>query len=150
MATVSRACHITNTNRHELDKTIDIYRRAVNYIIDIVILRYDDIMKITGDEKVPAQKKRMAFVEGLIHTTKKTKPYIRGSTESSISFSYISAELLSHMPSEQSPLISLLLKTGKTVDVAEESLFSKEARRCFYASTERSRSWKTTAVQSSL
>lgn len=73
MATVSRACHITNTNGHELDKTIDIYRRATNYIIDIVILRYDDIMKITGDGKVPAQKKRMGFVENLIHTTKKNE-----------------------------------------------------------------------------
>ena len=73
MATISRACHITNTNGHELDKTIDIYRRATNYIIDIVILRYDDIMKITGDEKAPAQKKRMGFVENLIHTTKKNK-----------------------------------------------------------------------------
>lgn len=73
MATISRACHITNTNGHELDKTIDIYRRATNYIIDIVILRYDDIMKITGDGKVPAQKKRMTFVESLIHTTKKNK-----------------------------------------------------------------------------
>lgn len=73
MTTISRACHITNTNGHELDKTIDIYRRATNYIIDIVILRYDDIMKITGDGKVPAQKKRMAFVENLIHTTKKNE-----------------------------------------------------------------------------
>ena len=60
MATVSRACHIKNTNGHELDETIGIYRRATNYIIDIVLLRHNDIMKITGDGKVPAQKKRMA------------------------------------------------------------------------------------------
>ena len=39
MTTISHACHITNTNGHELDKTIDIYRRATSYIINIVILR---------------------------------------------------------------------------------------------------------------
>lgn len=68
MATVSYGMRITNASR-VLDKTVQIYRDAVNYIVEVALLRFDDISSLQAENGVPKEKVRMAFVESLIHTT---------------------------------------------------------------------------------
>ena len=68
MATVSYGMRITNASR-VLDKTVQIYRDAVNYIVEVALLRFEDISSLQAENGVPKEKVRMAFVESLIHTT---------------------------------------------------------------------------------
>lgn len=69
MATVSYGVTIKNRN-HVFDQTIQIYRDAVSYLIDIVLRHYDELAAITGAEHATAQQLRQRYVETLIHSTK--------------------------------------------------------------------------------
>ena len=49
-------------------KTLEIYRMAVEYLIDIILAEWDDI------EDIDKQKIRYNHIEHLVHKTKKNKP----------------------------------------------------------------------------
>ena len=68
MATVSYGLKIKDAC-HIFDKTIRIYRAAIKYITEIVLLHFDEIAKIEGGDTCTAQLARRAYVERLIHST---------------------------------------------------------------------------------
>ena len=70
MATVSYGMKIKNEN-HIFDRTIEVYRDAVKYLANIVLLHYDTISEIQGSANATAQQLRQSYVEHLIHTTEK-------------------------------------------------------------------------------
>ena len=70
MATVSYGMKIKNEN-HIFDKTIEVYRDAVKYLTNIVLLHYDTISGIQGYGGATAQQCRRQYVEMLVHTTEK-------------------------------------------------------------------------------
>ena len=69
MASVSYGMTIKNRH-HIFDQTMQIYRDAVSYLIDIVLRHYDDLLSIEGSAHGTAQQLRQRHVEGLIHTTR--------------------------------------------------------------------------------
>lgn len=69
MATVSYGVTIKNRN-HVFDQTIQVYRDAVSYLIDIALRHYDDLLSIEGSAHGTAQQLRQRYVESLIHTTR--------------------------------------------------------------------------------
>lgn len=69
MPTVSYGVIIKNCNR-VFDKTMDIYRNAVSYLINITLLHYDDLLSIKATEHGTAQQLRRRYMELLIHTVK--------------------------------------------------------------------------------
>ena len=68
MATISYGVTIKNSNR-VFDKTMDIYRAAVSYLIDIALLHYDELLPITPEGKASAQQMRQQYMEHLVHST---------------------------------------------------------------------------------
>ena len=69
MATVSYGLKITSAY-HIFDETIKIYRKAVEYITDITLLRFDEISVIDTHEGYTKQQAQRKYMESLIHTTK--------------------------------------------------------------------------------
>lgn len=69
MPTVSYGITIKNCNR-VFDKTMDIYRDAVSYLIDITLRHYDDLLLIQPSCNATIQQLRQRFIEQMIHSTK--------------------------------------------------------------------------------
>ena len=69
MATVSYGLKITSAY-HIFDETIKIYRKAVEYITDITLLRFDEISVIDTHEGYTKQQAQRKYKESLNHTTK--------------------------------------------------------------------------------
>ena len=70
MATVSYGLKITSAY-HIFDETIKIYRKAVEYITDITLLRFDEISVIDTHDGYTKQQLPRSYMESLIHNTKK-------------------------------------------------------------------------------
>ena len=68
MATVSYGICIKNCTR-VFDQTLEIYRAAVSYLMDIALLHYDELILIKPVDKVSAQQLRQQYMEHLIHST---------------------------------------------------------------------------------
>lgn len=68
MATISYGIGIKNCNR-VFDKTMDIYRAAVSYLVDIALRHYDELLLVKGTDKASAQQMRQQYMEHLIHST---------------------------------------------------------------------------------
>ena len=69
MATVSYGLKIASAY-HIFDETIKIYRKAVKYITDVALLRFDEISVIDAYEGYTKQQAQRKYVESLIHATK--------------------------------------------------------------------------------
>lgn len=69
MPTVSYGITLKNCNR-VFDKTMDIYRDAVSYLINIALQHYDDLLSIKATEYGTTQQLRQRYMESLIHTVK--------------------------------------------------------------------------------
>lgn len=69
MPTVSYGITIKNCNQI-FDKTMDIYRNAVSYLINITLRHYDDLLLIQPSCKATIQQLRQKFIEQMIHSTK--------------------------------------------------------------------------------
>ncbi len=69
MATISYGVAIKNYDR-VFDKTMDIYRAAVAYFVDIALLHYDELLSIQADDsKATVQQLRQQYMERLTHST---------------------------------------------------------------------------------
>ena len=69
MATVSYGLKIASAY-HIFDETIKIYRKAVKYITDVALFRFDEISVIDAYEGYTKQQAQRKYVESLIHATK--------------------------------------------------------------------------------
>lgn len=72
MATVSYGMKITHEN-HIFDQTIRVYRAAVDYLMDIVSIHYEDLKAVQPKGAATAQQLRQAYVERLVHSTENRK-----------------------------------------------------------------------------
>ena len=71
MATVSYGLKIASAY-HIFDETIKIYRKAVKYITDVALLRFDEISVIDAYGGYTKQQAQRKYVESLIHATKES------------------------------------------------------------------------------
>jgi len=71
MATVSYGLKIASAY-HIFDETIKIYRKAVKYITDVALFRFDGISVIDAYEGYTKQQAQRKYVESLIHATKES------------------------------------------------------------------------------
>ena len=69
MVTVSYGVRIKNCNRI-FDKTMNIYRAAVSYLVDIALRHYDELLLINAVGKASVQQMRQQYIEHLVHSTK--------------------------------------------------------------------------------
>lgn len=69
MVTVSYGVMIKHCDR-VFDKTMEIYRAAVSYLIDIALRHYDELLLLQANGRASLQQTRRAYMENLIHTTK--------------------------------------------------------------------------------
>lgn len=69
MSTVSYGLKITKEN-HIFNRTFGVYRDAVSYLMDIVILHYDTLAAIKPTKKATAQQLRQQAMERMVHSTK--------------------------------------------------------------------------------
>lgn len=71
MATVSYGLKIASAY-HIFDETIKIYRKAVKYITDVALFRFDEISVIDAYEGYTKQQAQRKYVESLIHAAKES------------------------------------------------------------------------------
>ena len=69
MPTVSYGLKISNEN-HIFDQTIEVYRAAVNYLMDVVTLHYDRLAAAEPTVSATVQQVRQGIVEHLVHSTR--------------------------------------------------------------------------------
>lgn len=69
MPTVSYGLRISREN-HIFDQTIEVYRAAVNYLMDIVSLHYDMLAAAEPTVSATVQQVRQGIVEHLVHSTR--------------------------------------------------------------------------------
>ena len=69
MPTVSYGLRISREN-HIFDQTIEVYRAAVNYLMDIVSLHYDMLAAAEPTVSATVQQVRQGIMEHLVHSTR--------------------------------------------------------------------------------
>lgn len=65
--------------RTTLDSTCKIYRSAVNYLINIVLMHYNELVAIESEpDGISVSKLRQSAIEKLVHTTEKNQAKYKG------------------------------------------------------------------------
>ena len=97
MVTVSYGVMIKHCDR-VFDKTMEIYRAAVSYLIDIALRHYDELLLLQANGRASLQQTRRAYMENLIHTTKEHAANISYSMNAFTNFHLISVVMPSTWP----------------------------------------------------